>query len=189
MKWTKISKLGKGKEGTTFIVIDSKGREFAMKTFKKKKSSNKIEKEFKLQKKAFKFGVAPKPIEYNKDEKWIVMEKMDHHLIDNISNFSKNDQIRILEIFKKLDEAKVFHNDANLSNYMVKNNKIYLIDYGFSKKINNNLIKSLETNSPNYKLMLIGFILKLKELKCPKNYFSFLLKFVSEQDKIKYKLS
>ena len=189
-KYFKIQKLGeKGKEGTTFLVVDKKGKEYAMKTFKKTKSSKNIEKEYKLQKKAYKVGVAPKPIECNKDEKWIVMEKMDNHLYDNIKKLNKNQQERILEIFKELDRAKVFHNDANLQNYMVKKGKIYLIDYGMSKNINSKLIKSLNTDRPNSKLMLIGFIIKLRMINAPKSSYKYLLKNVDNEDLIKYNLS
>lgn len=188
-KYFKISKLGeKGKEGTTFLVIDKKGKEYAMKTFKKSKSSKNIEKEFKLQKKAYKEGVAPKPIEFSKDEKWIVMEKMDSHLFETVSKLSKKQQERILEIFRNLDKAKVLHNDANLQNYMIKKEQIYLIDYGMAKPINSKLVKTLNTETPNFKLMLIGFIVKLRMINAHESNYKYLIKKVSKEDLIKYNL-
>ena len=51
-KYTKIRQLGnKGKEGITYLVNDEKGRQFAMKTFRKQKSSVMLKKEYELQKK------------------------------------------------------------------------------------------------------------------------------------------
>ena len=50
-KYTRIRQLGnKGKEGTTYLVKDTKDREFAMKTFRKTKSSNTLKMEYILQK-------------------------------------------------------------------------------------------------------------------------------------------
>jgi predicted Ser/Thr protein kinase len=62
-KYEKIKQLGeKGKEGITYLVKTSKGKEYAMKTFKKSKSSSKLKKEAKLQEMASEYGVAPKII-------------------------------------------------------------------------------------------------------------------------------
>ena len=65
---------------------------------------------------------------------------------------------------------------------MLKGKKIYLIDYGFAKEINSKLIKKLKTDTPNIKIMLLGFILKLKELNCPSTSYDFLITFLSEDD-------
>ena len=80
-KYTKIEQIGlKGKEGTTYLVKDKKGKEYAMKTFRKTKSSAKLQKEVELQEKMSKLGVAPKIYDYDVVSKYIVMEKMDKHL-------------------------------------------------------------------------------------------------------------
>jgi tRNA A-37 threonylcarbamoyl transferase component Bud32 len=143
-KYKKVSKLGEGKEGKTYFVIDKKNKEYAMKTFKKTKSSDTLRTEYNLQKKASSVGVAPLVYDYDTIGKRILMEKMDEHLLDRIKEKKacvKSQQLRILDIFKKLDEVSVFHNDANLSNYMLKGDTIYLIDYGFAKEITPKLKK------------------------------------------------
>jgi predicted Ser/Thr protein kinase len=192
-KYIRHKQLGeKGKEGTTYLVTDHHGKEFAMKTFRKTKSSDRLHKEYSLQKKAAKAGVAPRVYDYDTVSKWILMEKMDKHLHDQIEEekgvLHKRHQLRLLEIFKKLDEVGVFHNDANVCNYMIKRDEIYLIDYGFAKEITPKLKKKLGTEHPNGRLMLIGLILKLKEMKLPEKSYKYLLQEVNKEDKAKFGL-
>ena len=183
-KYTRIRQLGnKGKEGTTYLVNDSNGHEFAMKTFRKSKSSTTLKDEYSLQKKAAAFGIAPRCVEYDSVSKYIVMEKMDHHLVDVMKKqkgvLTKTQQQRLLDIFSTLDEAGVFHGDSNILNYMLKNDKIYIIDFGFSKEINSKLIKKLGTESPNMRIMTLGFVIKLKEMKYPSSSWRYLKKYLT----------
>ena len=186
-KYTKIKQLGnKGKEGTTYLVTDVKGREFAMKTFRKTKSSNTLKNEYVLQKRASKVGISPRVVEYDSISKYIVMEKMDEHLVDIMKkqkgNLIKDQQYQIINIFEKLDKVCVFHADSNILNYMLKGKNIYLIDFGFSKEITSKLCKKLGTDTPNIKMMTLGLVLKLKELKCPSSSWKYLRKYISEED-------
>lgn len=186
-KYTRKHQLGqKGKEGTTYLVIDNKGKEYAMKTFRSGKSSTNLYKEYCLQEKAAKYKIAPKVYDYDTVNKWILMQKMESHLFENLKVLSEDQQNEIIEIFNKLDNAKIFHNDANLTNFMIRKGKIYLIDYGFAKEITPKLEKSLGTSKPNYKLMSIAIIIKLKELGFSKPSYKNFLKCVSEEDKTKY---
>jgi predicted Ser/Thr protein kinase len=190
-KYTRIRQLGnRGKEGTTYLVTDKKGREFAMKTFRKTKSSNTLRTEYTLQQKAATAGVSPRVVEYDSVSKYIVMEKMDQHLIDvmkkNNGNLIRKHQYQIIEIFKKLDEVGVFHADSNILNYMLKNKKIYIIDFGFGKEITPRLCKKLGTESPNMTLMILGLVLKLNELECPPSSWKYLKKHISDSDLKKY---
>jgi predicted Ser/Thr protein kinase len=192
-KYTRYEQLGnKGKEGTTYLVKNKRGQELAMKTFRKTKSSNTLKKEYKLLRLAGKAGVAPRALDYNTKEKYIVMEKMSHHLYDmkksKTFSLSKKQQERILHIFKTLDEIKVFHNDANILNYMVKNGEVYMIDFGFSKEIDDKLCAKLKTDKPNLYLMTIGLILKLKELSLPSSSWNVLEKVLPPEYKKKYKI-
>jgi len=177
-----------GKEGVTYLVKKD-GKEYAMKTFKNSKSSKNITKESEFQKIASKAGISPNVYEVNIIDNYIVMDKMDKHLIDVIKEqggvLTEIQQRQIINIFKKLDEIKIFHGDSNILNYMCKGQLIYMIDYGMSKYIDSKLIKKLGTDKPNYELMNIGFILKLKELKCSYNY---LLEHVSKENIEKYKI-
>lgn len=175
-----------GKDGTTYLVTNKEGIEYAMKTFKKQKSSDLIRKEATLQQQAADCGVAPNVIEVDTISKFIVMDKLDKNLIDVMKkqngNLTPQQQQQIVRIFQKLDTALVFQGDSNPINYMLKGKKIYLIDYGFAKEINSKLIKKLKTDTPNIKIMLLGFILKLKELNCPSTSYDFLITFLSEDD-------
>lgn len=179
-KYTKCQQLGeKGKEGVTYLVKDKHSKEYAMKTFRKDKSSHTLKTEYSLQKKASKMGVTPRVYEYDTVSKYIVMDRMDSHLYDEIKKkgyLTKRHQERILYIFDKLDQVGVFHGDANILNYMIKDNEVYIIDFGFSKEITPQLLKKLGTNRPNYHLMTIGLVLKLKELDMPESSYKYLKK-------------
>ena len=141
-----------GKEGTTYLVnID--GKEYAVKTFRKNKSINKLKKEAEFQRMGALVGVSPKVYYVSTKNKYIVMDKLDTRLKDYLENNNYEvvpDHInkRLDEIFNKLDEIRVLHNDGNILNFMLdKNEKVYIIDYGFAKKISANMLK--KTGSPN----------------------------------------
>ena len=65
---------------------------------------------------------------------------------------------------------------------MLKNKKIYVIDFGFAKEINNRLIKKLGTDTPNIKIMTLGLILKLKELNCNPISWKYLKRYISPEE-------
>lgn len=176
----------KGKDGTTYLVSTSSNIKYAMKTFKKRKSSNKIEKEANLQKIAAKANISPKVIDVNLNEKYIVMERMNKHLVDvmkeNNGNLTLEQQKKIVKIFQTLDNIKIFHGDSNILNYMYKGKKLYIIDFGMSKEINEKFIKKIGSKTPNIDVGLLGFILKLKEMKCPSSSYSHLKLFINESN-------
>lgn len=180
-----------GKDGITYLVKKN-GIEYAMKTFRNRKSVNNIKKESQFQEIASKVGISPKIYEVNLVDNYIVMDKMDRHLFDVIKEqggiLSEMQQRQIINIFKKLDEIKIFHGDSNILNYMCKGQLIYMIDYGMSKAIDTKLVKKLGTDKPNYELMNIGFILKLKELKFDKKSYNYLMQHVSKDNINKYKI-
>jgi tRNA A-37 threonylcarbamoyl transferase component Bud32 len=191
-KYNKIQQLGnEGKDAITYLVKTPKNQIYAMKTYKIKKNVD-IEKEAYLQSLAIKQGISPKIKEVDTVLNFIIMEKMDGHLHEIMKkqdgNLTKSQQINIIDIFKKLDSAKVFHGDANILNYMYLGNKIYIIDFGMSQIIDSSLIKSLGTNTPNMSVMLLGFILKLKELNCPKTSYKYLAPYLSEEYRKKFKI-
>lgn len=193
-KYIIINQIGnKGKDGVTFKVKRKKDdEEFAMKTFKKNKSKKNILHEANCQNIVSKFGICPKVIDIDLENNFIVMDKLDCHLYEVMKkqkgNLTKNQQQQIFNIFKNLDEANVFHADSNILNYMMNGDKIFIIDFGMSKIIDDNLKKKLETEYPNQNLMTLGFILKLKELKCPESSYSYLISHISHENKIKYNL-
>jgi tRNA A-37 threonylcarbamoyl transferase component Bud32 len=189
-KYEKIEQLGeRGKEGTTYLVRTHEGDEYAMKTFRKQKSSATLRNEANLQKRAAKVGVAPMVICRDTVSKYIVMEKMDRHLVDVMrkqnGDLKKTQQLAIIKLYKKLDECLVFHSDSNLTNYMYLKKRLYLIDYGMAKEITPTLCKKLGTNTPNMSLMTVGLVLKLKELKCPSSSYQYILPFIPVETQIK----
>ena len=185
-KYTRVKQLGnKGKEGTTYLVTTRDGSEYAMKTFRKLKSSEKLKKESQLQKLVASVDAAPNVIDIDTVSKYIVMEKMDRHLIDVIEKqggvLTKGQQKQIIGIYKKMDEVNVFHADANLMNYMFKGKKMYIIDFGMAKEITNSLIRKLGTSTPNIHIMTLGLVLKLKELNFSAESYSYLINFLSDE--------
>ena len=193
-KYKKLKQLGNsGKEGTTFLVITPEGNKYAMKTFKKQKSSSKLSKEAELQKAAAATGAAPSVIDIDTVSKYIVMEKLDKHLWDiivkNEGYLSTYYQKQIITIFKKLDNCGVFHGDANIMNYMIKNKRLYIIDFGMAKEITNELQRKLGTSTPNIRIMTLGLILKLKELNCNPKSYSHLAKYLSEEEKFRFNIN
>jgi len=192
MSFTNIGQLGeKGKDGTTYLV-KKRGREYAMKTFKKNRNQEKIQNEYNLQKKAGKAKISPIPYSVDLEKKFILMQKMDSHFFDEINEkkgvITQKRQKRILYILKKLDEIGVYHNDCNITNWMVKDGELYIIDFGFSKAITPSLLKRLKTETPNQVNMLIGVVITLKEVNVPEKSYRILLGKISKENREKYGL-
>jgi predicted Ser/Thr protein kinase len=177
--YKKIKQMGEqGKEGTTFLVELDNGLQYAMKTFKPQKSITTLSREADLQKRGALEGISPNVIDVDLIGKSIVMEKLDKHLVDVMKKskcLSTNYQKQIISIYIKLDSAGVFHGDANLLNYMLKDNKLYIIDYGMSREITPLLIKKLGTSTPNLSIMTLGMVLKLRTMGFSKSSYEYLL--------------
>lgn len=190
--YEKIKQLGKkGKEGTTYLV--KKGdNNYAMKTFRSQKAVSTLNKEAELQKRASLEGISPEVIDVNLVEKYIVMDKLDHHLIDIISKnnntLSISYQKKLVDIYKKLDSIGIFHGDANLLNYMVKGRKLYIIDYGMAREITPQLVSKLGTTTPNLNIMTLGFILKLRSMGFEISSYEYLLTQLSQTQIEKFRL-
>jgi serine/threonine protein kinase len=136
--------LGKsGAQGTTYHVTKPGNPEklMAMKTFKKTKSSVKIQKEGDLQNIAYKNNLAPRIYEINPEKKFIVMDIMDGTVKDYLTKLggrlTLEDQKEILKICNSLDKIGLYHNDPNPLNLMYKEvrGKIEwkVIDFGYSR--------------------------------------------------------
>lgn len=191
-RYKRIMQLGeKGKEGTTYLV-ETKGKHYAMKTFRKQKSSAMLRKEAELQSMAAEVGASPKVIDIDTVSKYIVMEKLDQHLYEilkkNGGNMSRAIQKQIITIYKKLDHAGVFHGDANLLNYMFKGRQLYIIDFGMAKEITNRLVYKLGTRTPNLNIMTLGLVLKLKEVGASPSSYNYLVKHLSEEQRSQFGL-
>lgn len=194
-KYTVLKQIGNtGSQGVTYLVKNKETGEFmAMKTFATNKSKNRLQKEAELQQIASSVDIAPKIFDVNLEKKYIVMELMDRHLYDVMKmqegNLTEEQQRSILNIFKKLDECHVLHGDVNILNYMYRNTgELAIIDFGMSKLVDKTLEKKLNTKQPNYDLMTLAFVLKLKDLKCPETSYSYLINFIPDETKNKYGL-
>lgn len=167
-----------GRDGKTFLVEDKFGCQYAMKKFKKNKSEKKIADEVLFQRVCSNVFISPKIVDVDLRKKFIVMEKMDFHLLDEINAkngiFSKKRQHELVRILKKMDKLKIFHGDVNILNFMIKNGKLFVIDFGMSKKITDTLIKKVGTTHPNLRLVLLSFITKLAEAGVNANSISYL---------------
>ena len=190
-KYEQLEQLGhKGKEGRTYLVRNDKNREYAMKTFPRRKSSAMIVREVHLQRRAANIGVSPNIIEYNLDNKFIVMEKLDITLLDILKKqkgrLNVKQQKRIIEIFQLLDQGKVFHADPNPLNFMERNKILYIIDFGMAKDIDKRIIRE-HGETPNMKLGVLGFVLKLKQLS-PNINCSHIVKYISPETRQQFKI-
>ena len=165
-----------GKEGATYLLQTNAGYEFAMKTFRKQKSAAKIAKEATLQNIAASVGVAPAVLKYNGLQKYIIMDRLHHRVVDLAKEkqnraLTEKQQTSLMECLDKLDEAKVLHNDGNVLNIMEDDNgNLFLIDYGFSRELKTaDFSKNKHGKHPNTKLTLymmeIGF--KRYRVKAP----------------------
>ena len=157
--------LGNGKDGIVYTLLH-RNKEYAVKQFKPAKSQNKIKIESDFQTKAARYGISPKVRECNLDKRYIRMDKLDKSLFKLMEEKQGKLPIKyqksIVNIANTLDKIGIFHNDPNIANFMVKDGKLYIIDYGFAKPINSALIKKY-TKTPNKKYMIWGFLLKCRE--------------------------
>ena len=174
-----------GRDGKTFAVVDKFGYAYALKKFKKTKSTNKILKEVEFQRKLADVHLAPKIIDVDIKNKFIVMERMDCHLLDEINKhglLSEKRQKELVKILQTMDKLKIFHGDANVLNYMIKNDRLYVIDFGLAKEMTSKLESTTGTSTPNLKLMILTFIIKLKESNAKKQSYAYLKKFLSAEE-------
>ena len=191
-KYIRGNQIGeRGQQGTTYSVFDRDGIEYAMKTFRKHKSSTNLQKEFDLQKLAANCGASPNVIDIDTVSKYIIMDKMDTHLVDTMKEqgpLTKLQQKQIIHIYKKLDNAKVYHGDTNLLNYMYKGTKLKIIDFGSASSITPSLIRKLGTDTPNITIMTLGLVLKLKDMKYQKTSYEYLIKYLTDEQRFQHGL-
>jgi predicted Ser/Thr protein kinase len=93
-----------GKEGIVYIIKDQHGKEFAMKQFRKSKSSKKLETEFDLQKQASVFKVCPQVYDVNIKEKYIIMENI--HIVNPKEQLTSPIKIENFDLLLKVIEKK-----------------------------------------------------------------------------------
>ena len=192
--YEKLEKLGDpGKDAITYAVkVKGSSRLYAMKLFKPRKVASRILREAEFQRRLASYGVCPKiiDVETTLKNKYIVMEKLDKHLIDitGEKEISLDHQKQLVKLYKKLDDIGIFHGDANPLNYMTKGKKLYVIDFGMSKEITPQLLKQLKTNHPNLRLMTLAMSLKLKSMDYPKESYEYLVEQLTSEQREQFDL-
>ena len=152
----------KGKEGTTF-----RAGEYAVKLFKSTKSKAKLVLEADLQNLAAGYGVAPVVHYVSEKQKFIVMDALEETIVDKgrrdeWTTLPEEYAAQLYALCKRLDAAGVVQNDGNPLNLMLDGNgRLYIIDYGFAKKITQKIIKK-RGPQPNVDLTLWHFCRQLR---------------------------
>jgi|SaaInlV_165m_DNA_1040744.scaffolds.fasta_scaffold00167_30 predicted Ser/Thr protein kinase len=194
-KYKKLCRLGeRSKETITYLVVTNQDQEYAMKSYRKNKSSVNLKKEAEFQKTCYDVGISPKLIDIDTVSKYIVMDKLETHLDKQIENqnyvLTREQQRQIINIYKKLDLIKIYHGDVNLKNFMLdKKGKIFIIDFGDSKEITKNFCIKLGTLTPNVHIMTLGLALNLKKIGCSESSYDYLLKYIPEEQLIHFKIT
>lgn len=157
-----------GRDGKTILAINPNGEYVAIKLFKLLKSVSSIRREVDLQRIASGYRIAPKIYMFSLTGKFIVMKRLKETLfqrfIDQGRILLDFQEKELLYLFKRLDQAKIFHGDPNLLNFMYdNNNRLHVIDYGFAKPINQETISKYGPR-PNIKYMTAGILVKTSEL-------------------------
>jgi RIO-like serine/threonine protein kinase len=181
-----------GKEGITYLATTSNGEEFAVKTFRKGKSVDRMCREARLQEMASSEGAAPSIVDIDTEAKRICMEKMDRHLLHVMEKqgncLTLVQQKQIVKLYKALDKSKVFHGDVNVYNYMYRGRRLYMIDYGIAKEIDKSLIRELGTKTPNLDIMTLGLVLKLKEMGYSPSSYELLKMYIGPKHIARFKI-
>jgi len=136
-------KLGvKGSTSQVWEIYEKENPEvkYALKKFNPRTSQYNIQQEIEIQILSSQIGCAPMVLQYDIKKKYIVMEKLKTNLYDeiraNYGNIPIEDQYKIYNILKKLDENKIFHKDPNPLNFMKnEEGEMFLVDYGMSEKM------------------------------------------------------
>lgn len=132
----------------------------AVKTFKPKKSVNRILKEAQLQQKCASVAVSPSVLGVSESERYIVMTKMDSLPVETYMGQEMPDDLQyaICGLMGLMDEAKVLHNDMNARNVMVDiRGRPWIIDFGLSKSITKAVTKKHGAH-PNISVTLWGLV-------------------------------
>ena len=143
----------------------------AVKTFKPKKSVNRIHKEAELQQKCAAVGASPMVLGVSNTERYIVMKQMDSLPAETFKGqeMPENLQYGICGLMGLMDEAGVLHNDMNARNVMLDSSgRPWMIDFGLSKSITKAVTRK-HGEHPNIKVTLWGLVRGFKRcgVECP----------------------
>lgn len=175
-----IRQLGKsGSEAAVYLVESKqhKGKLYALRITEKKKSLKKFRQEVDFQQRCAARHISPQIFHVDEEAQTVLMEPMSSHLVEEVAKTKKltvKQQQDILFILETLDNLGIFHGDANMLNYMIKNNCVFLIDFGMAEPIDTTLVATLGTETPNKDLGLLAILLKLKAYRVPPHHYRLL---------------
>lgn len=176
--FTYLKQMGhKGKDGTAFLAIHNKSKKEVVVKIFHKKSRARIQKEVAMQMTAAEHNLSPAIVGWSAEGNYVAMEKLDTTLFDLFqkqkNTLTTKQQKDVVQLCEKMDDCGVFHADPNPLNFMYKQNKLYLVDFGFSVYMNNACI-SKYGKKPNSKYMILGLIKHLRDFndKCRLKVFT-----------------
>lgn len=156
--------IKRGKDGKIFEV----NRDCVKKVFRRNKNPQEIIRECEFQRRAAKASLAPPIVRVDQDDTghyYIVMQKMNHTLMDEIrkqNDLSEKWQREMIRILHTLDKMHIFHGDISPLNFMVYGNKLYIIDFGMSREMDDSFVKKFGRHA-NTTLGITAFIMRLRE--------------------------
>ena len=170
----------KTKDSWIYEATDTKtNNKCIVKCFRCDKAASSIERELEMHKAAQAKRIAPAVIHYDNDAKKIFYDHADMTLNDYLSQgklLTRDQQNRMLQIMRALDDIGVLYADPHPTNFLMKGNTIYTIEFTNSKKIDTKIAKKLDTNSPNRDLLLYKFVKYLKEMNIDQRSYTVLSK-------------
>ena len=165
-----------GKEGKTFeakttkqfsgdvlglgVSVSARSK-VAVKTFKPKKSVNRILKEAQLQQICASVAASPSVLGVSESERYIVMTKMDSLPAETYAGQEMPSELQyaICGLMGLMDEAKVLHNDMNARNVMLDTSgRPWIIDFGLSKHFKYDDVHSEKVGTP-YTVVCVQFVI------------------------------
>lgn len=135
--WIPIKFLGSGFNGSVYEVCKAKDCNYVLKILYPRPGPRKPNSEAEISRKAADLGIGPKVYDSGECDgfQYIIMQKLDRAL-DQIYPFDCSNFVKAIELYQKLYEEGIVHNDLKANNVMVDNKgKIYIVDYGNAKII------------------------------------------------------
>jgi serine/threonine protein kinase len=138
-----LEEIGNGKFGVVYKGLNIKNKNFvAIKTEKNSASIKLLKNETTVLKYLYDHGSRVQPIVYwfgvNEKHSFLVMSYYESSLYDYCNqselSYEKIDKIMgvCIDILETVHEKFIIHRDIKPQNFMVSNNELYLIDFGFS---------------------------------------------------------